>query len=840
MKIKRKGYGVVFTILSCIAALAVTLSVVAAYISSTVTVTSNNGETISVFVSDIERGEVGFEDSELFNMLLRDAAEDITRMNVIKNQMETDGIFDADKPIDIVKYANRTDDYEVSTSDVEDVNVEYRLDDLIKWEDNGYDVIPVTGTDAQISAYFYSLTEGVRLESGAYEGDVEHFSSDELLYGGYFPSPDEKHDDEEIYTDYLLIERYKTSDNRKLEDIAASRREYKTLVRDLILAAKDLGVNYSEYMQYEGRYSAQNTNVLYCYQIKNSDGKMMRYNNISGKTDNLGSLSGDEINKIFTGMTKYVCFDPAKLQTATNIDGLNSIDMRELIRRYDYSFTDGARIWIGFDGSYEVADAFSRAKTMYNSNREWFVPACAAGIASAAIYLILLVIMTLQAGKVSVTDEEGEKTVKIMPLKVDRIPIGILAALVFLVFCAAFGAAETIWYETGDMMRGDSGNLLVFTLWGVTAVLFNAILIPLYLIFVRKIKCKLIWETSLTKLILNKIGKLILSVYDNGKVVVRVWLPYLLFLAFNLVLVLLGAGGIFIAFLADLVVGYLLYKDAKTRNDIVDGISRISDGEISHKIDTKKMHGDNLALAGAVNSIGDGISKAVATSMRDEKMKADLITNVSHDIKTPLTSIINYVDLLKRENIENEKINGYVEILDQKSQRLKQLTDDLVEASKISSGNIALTIEKINFVELINQSLGEFSEKFLEKDLKTMISLPTEPVNIMADSRAVYRVVENLYNNIYKYALEGTRVYVDMMTQDNRVSLAIKNISADPLGINVDDLTERFMRGDSSRKTEGSGLGLSIAKSLMEAMKGSFELSLDGDLFKVVIGFDRV
>ncbi|MBR5360410.1 MAG: HAMP domain-containing histidine kinase, partial [Lachnospiraceae bacterium] len=499
------------------------------------------------------------------------------------------------------------------------------------------------------------------------------------------------------------------------------------------------------------------------------------------------------------------------------------------------------------DENYSADDIYVRARNEYNKTSDVFYPACIALVASLIVYLILIVVMTIQAGKVLIIDEEGEKTQTIRPAKWDTIPIEIYVLITGTIAALALGMLIYLYYETPGMKRiaGESG---AYVIWSAAIVLANAVLLPLYLMLVRKIKCKLMWKGSITKWCVAKIKSGIIDVYDNGQLVIRTWLPYLLFLALNLVLVLLGVGGIIVAFVVDILVGFLLYHETKTRNDIVSGISRISDGEIAHKVDTSKMHGDNLALANAVNNIGDGISKAVNTSMRDEKMKADLITNVSHDIKTPLTSIINYVDLLKRENISDDKIRGYVDILDQKSQRLKQLTDDLVEASKISSGNISLNIEKINFVELIHQSAGEFSEKFEEKGLKIVLGLPAEPVHIMADSRGIYRVVENLYNNVYKYALEGTRVYVDMVTTQNTpdgqkkngVMLSIKNISADPLNISAEELTERFMRGDASRKTEGSGLGLSIAKSLTEAMGGSFNISLDGDLFKALITFDAV
>ena len=221
-------------------------------------------------------------------------------------------------------------------------------------------------------------------------------------------------------------------------------------------------------------------------------------------------------------------------------------------------------------------------------------------------------------------------------------------------------------------------------------------------------------------------------------------------------------------------------------------------------------------------------------------MKADLITNVSHDIKTPLTSIINYVNLIKLEHIDNERVNGYIRILDAKSQRLKQLTEDLVETSRITSGNVKLDMQKIDLVELIYQTAGEFNEKFEAKELTIVTKLPKTEVMILADGRQLYRVIENLYNNVAKYALEKTRVYVDVHVLEEKVTFSIKNVSERSLALensNAGDLTERFIRGDASRTTEGSGLGLSIAKSLTQLMGGIFFIGVDGDLFKASITF---
>ena len=232
-------------------------------------------------------------------------------------------------------------------------------------------------------------------------------------------------------------------------------------------------------------------------------------------------------------------------------------------------------------------------------------------------------------------------------------------------------------------------------------------------------------------------------------------------------------------------------------------------------------------MAEHVNRVGDGLQNAMEKSMKNERMKAELITNVSHDIKTPLTSIINYVDLLKRENLQDSKVRGYIEVLDAKSQRLKQLTDDLVEASKVSTGNVELHMTRIQVQQLLQQAYGEFDEKLSAKGLQTILNQVEEPVVIMADGRQLWRIFENLLNNIAKYAMPNTRVV-----------MTFKNISEYPLNISADELTERFTRGDESRSTEGSGLGLSIAKNLTELQHGKFDIYLDGDLFKVTVAFD--
>ena len=275
----------------------------------------------------------------------------------------------------------------------------------------------------------------------------------------------------------------------------------------------------------------------------------------------------------------------------------------------------------------------------------------------------------------------------------------------------------------------------------------------------------------------------------------------------------------------------------KDIDKLADGVNEITKGNLDSKVEINEKMSVFGELADGINHIGDGLKSAVETSIKDERMKTELITNVSHDLKTPLTSIINYVDLLKKQDMPNEDAKHYVEVLDGKAQRLKQLTEDLVEAAKATSGNIELEMMPLTFDELMKQALGEFEDKYEKKNLTIIASYPKEPAVVLADGRRLFRIIENVLQNIYKYALEGTRVYADLSKNEDKVTFTLKNVSAAPLNISADELMERFTRGDSSRTTEGSGLGLSIAKDLTRLQNGEFEIQLDGDLFKVIISF---
>ena len=290
-------------------------------------------------------------------------------------------------------------------------------------------------------------------------------------------------------------------------------------------------------------------------------------------------------------------------------------------------------------------------------------------------------------------------------------------------------------------------------------------------------------------------------------------------------------------FLEKLILYPIIVSALLQMNRLQEGSRKLAGGELTGKIDTSKMywefkkHGDNL------NAIGDGMNAAVGERMKSERFKTELITNVSHDIKTPLTSIINYVDLLGKEQLDNPKAEEYLEVLSRQSARLKKLIEDLIEASKASTGNLKVNMEVCDAQVTLVQTIGEFEEKLANGQITLQIREPEEKILIHADSRHLWRVFDNLMNNICKYAQPGTRAYVNLEREQDQARITFRNISREPLNISSEEPMERFVRGDSSRSMEGNGLGLSIARSLTELMGGSMELTVDGDLFKIVLTF---
>lgn len=461
------------------------------------------------------------------------------------------------------------------------------------------------------------------------------------------------------------------------------------------------------------------------------------------------------------------------------------------------------------------------------------------------VFLISFIYLIVSAGR-----RKGSEQIHLS--RYDKIPgevivfIVVVAGVFFGTSNLFFDFASTVDYVIYMNYYPFNPTELILSIFTILAVLFAEYLFLMIVLMriVRRRKAGIgYWDTS----IFHMLGEKAVCMYDARKEVGRLLLLliggivcFLICSAFasgyGLIAALGVLGMIFIPFL----MLKRLIQEAIWRNRIYEGINHIAGGEPGYKINLDGMKSNEKKAGEQINNLGEGLQIAVTQATKNERLKSELITNVSHDIKTPLTSIINYVDLIKRENIENEKVKEYIRVLDEKSQRLKHLTEDLVEASKANTGNLNLDMEKIDFMQLIHQTIGEFQDKFEERQLKTVVKLDKSPIWIYADGRRVWRVMENLLQNIYKYAMPQTRVYIESVTTSKKTTVTIKNISENPLNIPASELTERFIRGDVARTTEGSGLGLSIAKSLTELMNGTFELYLDGDLFRVSIGFDRM
>lgn len=367
-----------------------------------------------------------------------------------------------------------------------------------------------------------------------------------------------------------------------------------------------------------------------------------------------------------------------------------------------------------------------------------------------------------------------------------------------------------------------------------------------FLSLIRRIKAHTLWHNSAIFTLGRFIKKSCVKFLEQQNVTFKVALFLLLYGLIRLS-ALLASHWLKSTFLSIvlIILSYLylighLMKLAIDLGIILKETKKVSEGHYDIHIDDASLRAPMNTLGSYVNQIGDGLGVAVEERLKSERFKTELITNVSHDIKTPLTSIINYVDLIKKEPIDNPKITDYLEILTTKSWRLKTLIEDLVEASKASAGTMKLNLECFNLVELVKQAQGEFDDRFHKNNLEFVLTAQNEIIPVFADGRNTYRIVENLLSNATKYALQGTRIYVDVTVGSTMAKLCIKNISKEKLNITPGELMERFVRGDVSRNTEGSGLGLSIARSLSTLQCGTFSLELDGDLFKAIVTFPLV
>ena len=453
------------------------------------------------------------------------------------------------------------------------------------------------------------------------------------------------------------------------------------------------------------------------------------------------------------------------------------------------------------------------------------------GIITAVLCLALLVFLMASMGK----KPDGVKL-----RGIHRVPVDLFLAAAL----AAVAVPTNFYFDLSEI------NLLYNPLW---VWMMPVTLMALWIGFVvlltlctisARLRAGKWWKNSIIYIVCRFVYRAVRGFVRALPIAWKGILVYAVVVLVNALGMILAFGaGSFFVFLLTLVLDaaglYFVIQTVRQLKALQTAAQKLAAGDLTYTVDTEKMypvlkeHGDDL------NAVSVGMSRAVNERMKSERFKTELITNVSHDLKTPLTSIVSYVDLLKKEPIEDETAREYIEVIDRQSQKLKKLTTDLVDASKASSGALPVNRERLDFGELLRQSAGEYTENFAAADITPVLLVPEGETCVTADGRLLWRVLDNLLGNAVKYAQSGTRLYLELSQSPAETVLTLKNICREPLNIPVEELMERFVRGDSSRHTDGSGLGLSIANSLMELMGGKLVLTLDGDLFKAALVFPQ-
>lgn len=487
------------------------------------------------------------------------------------------------------------------------------------------------------------------------------------------------------------------------------------------------------------------------------------------------------------------------------------------------------------DKSFPYSDRFSlvsRGADVAYHMRYWGYVGLVLGLIAAIVLFVFLMCATGHR-----KGHDGIYAGPITKIPFDLVTAAVAGMIIFIVYLAVDG---------GEGIGNDFAQIAFSSLGALCAL---PILLGWCIDFAARIKLGRWWRNTLVYLVLRLIWRILKKIvqaiayfFKNLSLVWKTVIIMLVIILFSLIMITSWDTGsrMTLWFFGSLVLFAAMFYLAVTLRKLQEGGRKIAQGDLSYRIDTGRMRGEFKEHGENLNSIGLGMTRAVDERLKSERLKTELITNVSHDIKTPLTSIINYVDLISKEECENEKIAEYVVVLSRQSERLKKLIEDLVEASKASTGNIEVNLSPCDAGVMLAQTSGEYENKLHDCELELVITKPETPVMIMADGRLLWRVFDNLMNNICKYAQPGTRVYISLESSGGKAVISFKNVSKYALNISAEELMERFVRGDSSRHTEGSGLGLSIAKSLTELQKGEMTLDIDGDLFKALLKFSSI
>lgn len=810
-----------------------------------------------------------YEDTLSFDTKLQEYNYQVTYGLSQNSIFETEGKFNPNKIIDIKEYyekmtvsgENRSG-LAYTLGDIlawyeEDVSVYYSEEDAISEEER---VIVCEKTDGTYYYYSYAefqarvkngelqfLPEGEEKPvQGADKQQIMNMLKENVLedYGADIKILDADGQVKYIafwqYNDVPVAEKYRPIGLNNLLQLVNENPEWNGQLQEIYTMLQNVietfGNSYDGYASVNSGIEEGDSNYYYLY----ADLKSKKIYTNKKEYSNPAEL--EENIKKMKKLGKYVVVRPKLSEFESNLTNEDALTWRDDIK-YSGPQTEDFVFVSAVDTSYPIQDSFYAENQLFEKYASSGTVIAVLGMIAFGMLIVCLVWLTIVAGRSNRDDElhlnwfdawktEVAATVVIVLWLIPVLLSGSILSLTDLFMDLNNDLATLYGYYNYVM------NSIPYVIGGGILAAYTCLMFLVgYLSLVRRLKAGTMWKNSVLHMIVQFVHQVSINIGSVWKVVIIFGGLFLIHGAAQIS----GHSVLFVILLPIDIVAfvYLVYQTIGKKK-IKQGISQIAHGEIDYKIDTTGLSGEQKEVAELVNVIGTGLNKVVEKSVKNERLKTDLITNVSHDIKTPLTSIINYVELLKQENFEDPKIRRYIEVLEQKSQRLKTLTEDVVEASKVSSGNISLDMMNLNLVEMIQQTSGEFQEKFAARNLEEVLNLPEEEAMICVDGRRTWRVLENIYNNAAKYAMEGSRIYADLTVLEDQVLFTLKNVSAYPLNISADELTERFIRGDISRSTEGSGLGLSIAKTLTEMQKGQFELYLDGDLFKVTIRFPRV
>ena len=810
-----------------------------------------------------------YEDTLSFDTKLQEYNYQVTYGLSQISIFETEGKFNPNKIIDIKEYyekmtvsgENRSG-LAYTLGDIlawyeEDVSVYYSEEDAISEEER---VIVCEKTDGTYYYYSYAefqarvkngelqfLPEGEEKPvQGADKQQIMNMLKENVLedYGADIKILDADGQVKYIafwqYNDVQVAEKYRPIGLNNLLQLVNENPEWNGQLQEIYTMLQNVietfGNSYDGYASVNSGIEEGDSNYYYLY----ADLKSKKIYTNKKEYSNPAEL--EENIKKMKKLGKYVVVRPKLSEFESNLTNEDALTWRDDIK-YSGPQTEDFVFVSAVDTSYPIQDSFYAENQLFEKYASSGTVIAVLGMIAFGMLIVCLVWLTIVAGRSNRDDElhlnwfdawktEVAATVVIVLWLIPVLLSGSILSLTDLFMDLNNDLATLYGYYNYVM------NSIPYVIGGGILAAYTCLMFLVgYLSLVRRLKAGTMWKNSVLHMIVQFVHQVSINIGSVWKVVIIFGGLFLIHGAAQIS----GHSVLFVILLPIDIVAfvYLVYQTIGKKK-IKQGISQIAHGEIDYKIDTTGLSGEQKEVAELVNVIGTGLNKAVEKSVKNERLKTDLITNVSHDIKTPLTSIINYVELLKQENFEDPKIRRYIEVLEQKSQRLKTLTEDVVEASKVSSGNISLDMMNLNLVEMIQQTSGEFQEKFAARNLEEVLNLPEEEAMICVDGRRTWRVLENISNNAAKYAMEGSRIYADLTVLEDQVLFTLKNVSAYPLNISADELTERFIRGDISRSTEGSGLGLSIAKTLTEMQKGQFELYLDGDLFKVTIRFPRV